>query len=195
MSMRLQQWLAAILLISMTAFVALPRPVHAQFFDDDTESDFGTDSEDEFAETGGEEPGVAPSGETELTEGDTYADESQQPSAAAPTQGGRQLQLRLGAERDVLPLNAAWGAGTGLLIGGWLALISAGSNRDTLRSIGMGIVLGGIVGVAVGMKSVIAPTAPPAARADTKTPPDAPTWTPLVALGDGPARIGIRLSF
>jgi hypothetical protein len=195
MSKRLQQWLAAMLLISMTAFVALPHPVKAQFFDDDSESDFGADSEDEFTEGGGEDGGVAPTSESELTEGDTYADESQQPSATGPTTGGRQSQLRLGAERDVLPLNAAWGAGTGLLIGGWLALISAGSNRDTLRSIGVGIVLGGAVGVAVGLKSVIVPNAPAAAAANSQGSPDKPTWTPLVSFGDGPTRIGVRFTF
>jgi len=210
MNKRLQCWLAAILLGFMTVSVAVPRVGHAQLFDEESDSEFGGDSDDEFIESAGDEPGSVPSsissGEADLTEGDTYTDESSQPAAAGTSPAAavarRQLQLRQGADRDMLPMNAAWGAGTGLLIGGWLALIGEGSNRDTLRSIGMGVVLGSIVGVIVGLKSVItftpAPTtlpAPPPSSMNTRPEGHASSWTPVVSFGSGPTQFGFRFTF
>ena len=97
----------------------------------------------------------------DFTEGGEFIDESTlTPAEEAVTIGGRQGQLRLLGERQLLPQNAAWGAGTGLLIGGWFALINQGTNRETQRSLGLGVVLGTIVGLAVGARSLIAPKAP-----------------------------------
>ena len=47
-------------------------------------------------------------------------------------------------DRDDLPFNIAWGAGTGLLIGGWFALINEGDNRETQQAIGVGVVPGSV---------------------------------------------------
>jgi len=89
------------------------------------------------------------------------------------TVGGRQQQLRLLGERELLPQNAAWGAGTGLLIGGWFALINQGTSRETQRSLGLGVVLGTLVGLAVGARTLIAPNAPqPVGANDLNRQPD-----------------------
>lgn len=64
------------------------------------------------------------------------------------------------AERANFVPNILYGVGTGLIIGGWLALLSAKTSRDTLRSIGLGIVLGGVMGSVIGGRSVITPDAP-----------------------------------
>lgn len=63
-------------------------------------------------------------------------------------------------ERINAPYNVAYGVGTGLMIGGWFALLFANTSRDTLRSIGLGIVLGGLMGLIIGTRSVLAPDAP-----------------------------------
>ncbi len=60
-------------------------------------------------------------------------------------------------EKKYLPSNMGWGLGTGLLIGGWFALLDGKSARDNSRYVGLGIVLGSILGVAVGTKSVYKP--------------------------------------
>ncbi|MBF0278340.1 MAG: hypothetical protein HQM13_11135 [SAR324 cluster bacterium] len=67
--------------------------------------------------------------------------------------------------------NILYGVGTGLMIGGWFALLTANSSRDTLRSIGLGIVLGGVMGSIIGGRSVLTPNAP---RPQEAAPP-APT--------------------
>lgn len=95
----------------------------------------------------------------DFTEGGEFVDESTLEGDGV-TVGGRQAQLRLLGERELLPQNAAWGAGTGLLIGGWFALINQGTNRETQRSLGLGVVLGTLVGLAVGARTLIAPSAP-----------------------------------
>jgi hypothetical protein len=190
----------AALLIVITAaapMLAAPGIARAQFFTDDPESDFGTSPEDEFFEMGADEFGepLPGSPEQDITEGDTYVDEGTQP--ATITVGGRQVQLRLATERELLPMNAAWGAGTGLLIGGWFALINAGSNRETQRAIGVGIVLGAIIGTVVGLKYVINPSAPSGLGDNhpPASPPERLNWQPLVSVDDTTAKLGVRLTF
>jgi hypothetical protein len=95
----------------------------------------------------------------DFAEGGDFIDESRLP-ANELTIGGRQSQLRLLGERELLPQNAAWGAGTGLLIGGWFALINQGTSRETQRSLGLGVVVGTLIGLAVGARSLITPNAP-----------------------------------
>jgi len=84
----------------------------------------------------------------------------------------RQQQLLL-EERINAPFNVAYGGGTGLLLGGWFALLFATTSRDTLRAIGVGIVLGGVIGAVLGTRSVWDPNAP---RPPNLIPePEAPT--------------------
>jgi hypothetical protein len=94
-------------------------------------------------------------------------------------------------------MNVAWGAGTGLLIGGWFALISEGDNRSTQRSIGLGIVTGILLGVAVGTRAVFNPNTPQPAGVGAAAPPakDGPQFSPVVALDKGDAKVGFRLTF
>lgn len=191
----LRRWLATLLLVTVFAAPLLyPRHAQAQFFDDDPESELSQDQEEEFFEGTADEFGTVPGGaEPDVTEGESYVDETQQP--ATITVGGRQVQLRLASDRELLPMNAAWGAGTGLLIGGWFALIDAGSNRDTQRSIGLGIVIGAAIGITVGLKTVINPNA--ATLGDNSRIPSAGqlTWSPLVTMNDAGTKVGVRLAF
>ena len=140
-------------------------PAHAQFFNDDFGSagnEFST-SDDVFTEDTGTGDGFTSPPE-DYSGGGEFVEEGKAAAAGARsteiTIAGRRTQLRLVGEKEQLPFNGAWGAGTGLLIGGWIALINDGSNRETQRSIGLGIVLGTLVGLAVGTKSLIAPNAP-----------------------------------
>lgn len=203
------QWfrrlLVALLLTAVVAAPLLTNPgkAHAQFFNDDPDSDLGGEPDDDFFDAGTDEFGEpVPGGkEQDLTEGDTYVDESAQQSSTI-TVGGRQVQLKLASERDVWLQNLAWGGGTGLLIGGWLALINAGDNRETQRAIGVGIVLGGILGAVVGVRYALNPNAPQAANNDAPAGSSNATassgkveWQPLVSLDPHNTSVGVRLSF
>lgn len=174
-------------------------PAMAQFFDESLESaDIFAEDEDQFFEhgMGQDDIGAGGTAEPDFTEGERFVDESLVPSGQRGLSlGSRQLQLTLGKDRDILPLNIAWGAGTGLLLGGWFALIAEGDNRDTQRSIGVGIVAGILMGVAVGTRTLFNPDAPRPTADAPRPAADGPTLTPIVALSHGTAQVGIRLTF
>lgn len=145
----------------LLAFVLLSSaPAQAQFFDETLEQDdlFSKD-DDQFFEPQGDDLGE-PSQERDFTEGDKFVDDTLVPGQqGGVTAKGRRFQLTLKDDRTDLPLNIAWGAGTGLLLGGWFALINEGDNRDTQRAIGLGIVLGLITGALIATRSVFSPDA------------------------------------
>ena len=195
-------------LMVLHLLVVAATPARAQFFDDslDQEDAFVQDDNQYFEDTGTGtlpgEPGQAAgaSAGPDYTEGNRYVDESLVPrSTGVPTQTSRRMQLSLGRERTTLPLNVAWGAGTGLLIGGWFALISEGNNRQTQRPIGLGIVSGILLGVMVGTRNVFNPDAPKPAVGDAGPPPkakkDGPQFSPVVALNKGGSQVGFRMTF
>ena len=148
-------------LIALAVFLS-PMPAMGQFLNDEFDRDEFVESDEDFAE-GGQFGG--PGSIEDVTEGGRYVDE--EPAGPVGVGGvtvrSRTTQLRIEQEKQMLPLNVAWGAGTGLLLGGWFALIDEGDDRSTQRSIGLGAVLGALLGLTVGMKTVIAPEAPRAA--------------------------------
>lgn len=173
-------------------------PAWAQFFDESLEQQqFFPEDEDEFFEDRGGDGFGTPSPEQDFTEGDQYIDEELIPAdERGVTARGRRFDLTLGRERETLPLNIAWGAGTGLLIGGWFALIGEGDNRETQRSIGVGIVAGILLGVAVGTRAVFDPDAPrPTVGEAQPGPGDGPQFSPALALQPDDTRVGFRMTF
>lgn len=60
-------------------------------------------------------------------------------------------------ERRMLPDNLVYGLGTGLMLGGWVALLEGGNARDNTRYLGIGLVGGVLISMAVGTKSVYQP--------------------------------------
>ena len=77
--------------------------------------------------------------------------------AARNAQGpGINLAAALEKDKQYLPDNIMYGLGTGLTIGGWFALLQGSSARDNTRYIGLGLVGGAMLGIAIGTKSVYA---------------------------------------
>ena len=149
------RWLLALVALGLLFCVTEPA-IHAQFGDELFEEEDLFAGDDPFLEE--DEFGLP---QDDFTEGGEFVEEADLP----PSQqliSGRQRDLRLLGEREMLPLNAAWGAGTGLVIGGWFALINQGTSRETQRSLGLGVVLGTIVGLLVGARSLVAPDSPTA---------------------------------
>lgn len=190
------------LILGAALHLAAPAPARAQFFTDEfggQGSEF-SDVDEAFSEDTGQpgEPG-APTTRDDFTSGGEYVEESRiSPGGQTLTETGRRTQLRLAGDKEMLPFNAAWGGGTGLLIGGWFALIQNGDNRSTLRSVGLGTVVGIAIGIAVGLKTLIAPSAPVAlllnapaipARYEEKRP-----LASLVA-SNAPSQLSIGLKF
>ena len=184
--------LSKAILVALLVTLLLPAPAFAQFFTDEfaEEDVWGEDSE--FVE---EDPfGEDTTGfEQDYSEGGTFVDEERSPDvpiSGSVSISGRRSELKMKADQEILPLNVAWGAGTGLLIGGWFALIQNGDDRSTQRAIGMGVVLGTGLGAFLGMKSLIFPGSPTAAL---DTPPAAPISTPsLVAAAVIPIPGGMK---
>jgi len=201
--------LAGVLLLLLNVLHA--PTVQAQFFDDSQfeEDDFQEDDgffesyDSDFTRT----PGSSSQGkgvQEDYSEGSTYKEEAplvpSSQTAESLTAGGRTRQLTLQGDKRQLPMNMAWGAGTGLMIGGWFAMINEGDNRQTQRTIGTGIVLGIFLGAGVGMRSLLVPTLPRAASLDPGMTPDSPpgssrVWLPQVALQDNHPMVGFRLLF
>lgn len=170
------------------------QPVVAQSLFDDLEQDDLLEGDDLFLDQTGDESALGTS-EEELTEGGEFVDDSPlTPEGGGVTESARRAQLRSVTDRNLLPINAAWGSGTGLLIGGWLAFINNGSSRETQRSIGLGIVIGSLIGLAVGLKTVIAPNAPSALgfRIDSGSDTAPVAVSPLV---NSPISIGFAFRF
>lgn len=166
----------------------------AQFFDETLEQDeLFVEDENQFFEPRFDDIGGGVQ-EEDFTEGDKFIDESLiSPDQRSISTDGRRFQLALSEERDELPLNIAWGAGTGLLIGGWFALISEGDNRETQRSIGMGIVTGILLGALVGTRTVFLPDAPRVSDTGSAAPQQ--SIQPVVLLTSRQARVGLRFTF
>ena len=180
-----------LLLLAMLCF---PLQATAQFYSDDFVEEDVWGSESEFIE---EDPfGEDSSGfSQDYSEGGSFVDEERSPEMTIDggvTVQSRRSDLRLREEQEILPLNIAWGAGTGLLIGGWFALIQNGDDRSTQRSIGMGIVLGTGIGAFLGMKALILPGSPQASLNETSPHPahqDPPMLTAALLPG------GMQLDF
>lgn len=184
-----------LIVIAAVLIFAGTLPVHGQSLFDDFEDEDFFESDDLFSEEGGDQFGIDLT-DDELTEGGEFIDESLLGPGVGLTEAERRAQLRLTGERDLLPLNAAWGAGTGLLIGGWLAFLTNGTSRETQRSIGVGVVIGALIGVAVGTRSIFTPgsAAPPLASVREPSRDDV-SLAPLVALGPTAPPLSVQFSF
>ncbi|MGK0289262.1 MAG: hypothetical protein ACI86H_000696 [bacterium] len=106
------------------------------------------------------------SGKSEFeTGGGDYLSEEEllqrQSTQQLTTSTGKKINIKaaIAESAPLLPKNIAWGAGTGLMLGAWLAMISSSSSsssesRQNAQYIGSGIVFGGLMGFLVGSKPV-----------------------------------------
>lgn len=170
--------------------------VQAQFFDDTLEQDdLFSEDDKQFFEPQNDDLGVPPS-DQDFTEGDKFVDDGSSPGR----QGGitakqRRFDLTLKDDRNDLPLNMAWGAGTGLLLGGWYALINEGDNRNTQQAIGLGIVLGLISGTLIGTRSIFSPAAKRPVSLSSRNIPAKSSFTPIVSLNKKHPSLGFQFKF
>ena len=140
-------------------FICSTQPAFAQdgqYFED--ESSGMWESETFIDDTGTSMPGESSSMEDDLSDED-YVDESEVIDMNLQDKPSQEIDIAaaLDKEKDLLPLNVAYGAASGLFIGGWLAFVWAKSSRDKARAVGSGVVLGALVGLAVGTKAVYMP--------------------------------------
>ncbi len=121
--------------------------------DDFQSDDFGTQSaQDPF------EPS-----DSQFGSGDQYLDEGAFSDETESTMKDDLLDRRelLSQEGKDAPSNLGYGAGTGLMIGTWFAFIRKETNtRQQFRTIGTSTVLGAVVGIMLGTRSVWDPGAP-----------------------------------
>ena len=121
--------------------------------DDFQSDDFGTQSAQDLFE---------PS-DSQLDSGDKYFDEGAFSDETESTLKDDLLVRRelLSQEGKDAPSNLGYGAGTGLMIGTWFAFIRKETNtRQQFRTIGTSTVLGAVIGIMLGTRSVWDPGAP-----------------------------------
>jgi len=197
-----------LLLAALVSLMLVPGPASAQFYDDIGDDDEYFEQEEEFMESYDDDfqTPSTPGGSTQsssgpkedYSEGNMYQEETVAPTATgkkgdAVTPMSRKMEMTIAEDIDELPFNIAWGAGTGLMIGAWFAIVNEGDNRDTLRTIGSGTVLGIMVGGFIGSRSMIIPTLPRAVSFNEGS--TSPVFTPVVSLGPLGRMAGFRLSF
>ena len=121
--------------------------------DDFQSDDFGTQPAQDIFE---------PS-DSQFDSGDQYLDEGAFSDETESTMKDDLLDRRelLSQEGKDAPSNLGYGAGTGLMIGTWFAFIRKETNtRQQFRTIGTSTVLGAVIGIMLGTRSVWDPGAP-----------------------------------
>ena len=168
-SLRRIVFILAIIILTVSSLV----DIAAQDFSDDPlmldESDeFGFEQlggDDFQSEDFGTQPAqdlVEPS-DTQFDSGDQYFDEGAFSDETETTLKDDLLVRRelLSQEGKDAPSNLGYGAGTGLMIGTWFAFIRKETNtRQQFRTIGTSTVLGSVIGIMLGTRSVWDPGAP-----------------------------------
>ena len=136
--------------------------------DDFQSDDFGTQPAQDLSE---------PS-DFQFDSGDKYFDEGAFSDETESTLKDDLLVRRelLSHEGEDAPSNLGYGAGTGLMIGTWFAFIRRETNtRQQFRTIGSSTVLGAVIGIMLGTRSVWDPGAP---RPEESAEPTAFTHSP-----------------
>ena len=101
--------------------------------------------------------------DSQFDSGDQYLDEGAFSDETESTMKDDLLVRRelLSQEGKDAPSNLGYGAGTGLMIGTWFAFIRKETNtRQQFRTIGTSTVLGAVIGIMLGTRSVWDPDAP-----------------------------------
>ena len=171
-----------LLIVSILCFFAsTPLKIIAQNFDDDPlmlegDDEFGFEqfSDDDFQSSGfgsggiqdfGIQPGqdTSDSLDSQYESTDQYLEEGAFSEETESTLKDDLIVRRelLSQEGKDAPSNLGYGAGTGLMMGTWFAFIRKETNtRQQFRTIGSSTVLGALVGIMLGTRSVWNPGAP-----------------------------------
>jgi len=113
-------------------------------------------------------------------------------AAAKRSQGpGLNLAAQLEKDKQMLPDNVMYGLGTGVMIGGWFAILQGKNARDNTRYLGVGVVVGTLLGMAIGTKSVYQPLLQGSLD---KTPDTEPWLKPLLLTDHRSARAGLGMN-
>ena len=133
-----------------------------QFSDDDFQSsDFGSGGIQDFGIQPGQDSSDSLDSQYEST--DQYLEEGAFSEETESTLKDDLIVRRelLSQEGKDAPSNLGYGAGTGLMMGTWFAFIRKETNtRQQFRTIGSSTVLGALVGIMLGTRSVWNPSAP-----------------------------------
>ena len=168
-----------------------------QFTDDDFQSsDFGTGGIQDLGIQPGQDFSDSLDSQYEST--DQYLEEGAFSEETESTLKDDLIVRRelLSQEGKDAPSNLGYGAGTGLMMGTWFAFIRKETNtRQQFRTIGTSTVLGAVLGIMLGTRSVWNPGAP---RPEENSQPTGFFFTPsgwFLAQKDDSLLISFRLKF
>ena len=167
-----------------------------QFTDDFQSSDFGTGGLQDFGIQPGQDRSDSLDSQYQST--DQYLEEGAFSEETESTLKDDLIVRRelLSQEGKNAPSNLGYGAGTGLMMGTWFAFIRKETNtRQQFRTIGSSTVLGAVVGIMLGTRSVWNPGAP---RPEDNSQPTGFKFTPsgwVIAQKEDSLLISFRLKF
>ena len=168
-----------------------------QFSDDDFQSSgFGSGGIQDFGIQPGQDPSDSLDSQYEST--DQYLEEGAFSEETESTLKDDLIVRRelLSQEGKDAPSNLGYGAGAGLMMGTWFAFIRKETNtRQQFRTIGTSTVLGAVVGIMLGTRSVWNPGAP---RPEDNSQPTGFIFTPsgwFLAQKEDSLLISFRLKF
>lgn len=161
--MKQDRRLTAIMFLFFTLFVINPA-VFAQDISYAEDIEYLEDEGDSLWE---QERFLDTTGEEFQTEDAQYVGEEEIEAAeAAAKRAGlptADLAKALEQDKEMLPENIKYGVGTGVMIGGWFALIEGGDARDNVRFVSIGVLVGAGLGFLLGSKALFIPSNPAAA--------------------------------
>src|SRR3989339_145228 len=183
MSERIKYLLLALLWVAFFALEA--RAQSPSYLEDEGSSLWQQDS---FIESDGSE-GLGEGGS-----GGEYVGDEELRNLEEAARNAQTPQLNLAAQlekdKELLPDNIIYGLGTGLAMGGWYALLAKKGARENAQYLGGGAVLGLLLGLAVGTKSVYQPLL----RGSNDPPqPSLPLFLPVLGEDHRSARAGLSL--
>lgn len=148
--------LYALLLLMLLVSISSPAFAQSSYLEDESSNLW---EEDSFIEDLGLQEGRDDQAEAvpELEGGSgeyISEDEAARQLSTGTTGTGRNIAAAIDESKLLLPKNILIGAGTGALLGGWLALTNPGDARQNTQYLGTGAVLGAALGFLIGTKSV-----------------------------------------
>ncbi len=143
-------------ILALILFIAIPTLVFSQGYDYIEDEGTSLWEEEGFIDSSGAESEFGADDGQYIGEEEVEAREEALKQAQVP---GLDIAAALEKDKKLLPDNILYGVGTGVVIGGWFALLQGKNARENVQYVSLGILAGVLLGITVGTKSLYTQTA------------------------------------